>query len=42
MRGIIAVGGYVPHHRLDRSEITAFFVMAATSVLYSIPTQGLE
>ena len=25
MRGIIAVGGYVPHHRLDRSEITAFF-----------------
>ncbi|MEM9465478.1 MAG: OB-fold domain-containing protein [Actinomycetota bacterium] len=25
MRGIIAVGGYVPHHRLDRSEIAAFF-----------------
>ena len=25
MRGIIAVGGYIPHHRLDRSEITAFF-----------------
>ncbi len=25
MRGIIAVGGYVPHHRLDRSEITGFF-----------------
>lgn len=25
MRGIISAAGYVPHHRLDRSEITAFF-----------------
>ena len=25
MRGIIAVGGYVPHRRLDRSEIASFF-----------------
>ena len=25
MRGIITAAGYVPHHRLDRSEITTFF-----------------
>ncbi|MEQ8839913.1 MAG: OB-fold domain-containing protein [Acidimicrobiales bacterium] len=25
MRGIIASGGYIPHRRLDRSEISAFF-----------------
>jgi len=25
MRGIIASAGYVPHHRLDRSEVAAFF-----------------
>ena len=25
MRGVISAAGYVPHHRLDRSEITAFF-----------------
>ncbi|HET8929543.1 MAG TPA: hydroxymethylglutaryl-CoA synthase, partial [Acidimicrobiales bacterium] len=25
MRGIISAAGYVPHHRLDRTEITAFF-----------------
>ncbi|MCH1436139.1 MAG: hydroxymethylglutaryl-CoA synthase, partial [Acidimicrobiales bacterium] len=25
MRGIIGVGGHVPHHRLDRSEVAAFF-----------------
>ncbi len=25
MRGIISAAGYVPHHRLDRSEIVAFF-----------------
>ena len=25
MRGVIAAAGYVPHHRLDRSEIAAFF-----------------
>ena len=25
MRGIIASGAYVPHHRLDRTEITALF-----------------
>lgn len=25
MRGVIAVGGYVPHHRLERTEIAAFF-----------------
>ena len=25
MRGIISAAGYVPHHRLDRSEIAAFF-----------------
>ena len=25
MRGVISAAGYVPHHRLDRSEIDAFF-----------------
>ena len=25
MRGVISAAGYVPYHRLDRSEITAFF-----------------
>ena len=25
MRGVISAAGYVPHHRLDRSEIAAFF-----------------
>lgn len=25
MRGIISAAGYIPHHRLDRSEIAAFF-----------------
>ena len=25
MRGVISAAGYVPHHRLDRSEIGAFF-----------------
>lgn len=25
MRGIIAAGTHIPHHRLDRSEVAAFF-----------------